>query len=499
MTILPGPTGLAEIRDDILTDIALEGSNAGRTESVEPGSENHVWATGMAASCALIHARIGSGEDAITPLNARGDDLLRWKVAMRLPDVPASAATGKIVLDVSGTSTIPDGQVFTLPNGLRGRVVGTWSGVVDGDEVDVQIDTAGTRGNLGPGEEVTFSNPPVNVSQVAEVSTEQPLTGGFDEETEARLLERVLNRFSNIPGGGNWGLLRELAFNASPAVQQAFVYPALGGPGTSKVVVLKSFDRENHDYTRTLSSTVVSLVKDAVHGALSAGVTVTNDSAAGETTDVAIKVNIPDSTLSGGGGDGWSDIAPWPQLVSQTHVEIDSINADGQFTCDADTTTAPVDGQTRVAWWSPNDMRFHVRTVITSSGSSGAWVITPDAPFVDSRGLTPSVGEYISPAAEHLVDYGSSWLDLLENLGPGENTADAQLLLNGRALRKPTFSRGGPRSGLTSYQLHQLQERHPEIEDIEWSARTVSTPTVPGAVTTAPNVLIPGNFGVYKQ
>lgn len=498
MTLLPGPTGLAEIRDDILTDITLEASAAGRVESVAPGSENHVWATGMAAPCALIHARISSGDDAITPLNARGEDLLRWKRAMRLPDVPASAASGKLVLEVAGTATIPDGQVFTV-EGLRGRVVGTWEGVVDGDEVDVTLDVAGKRGNKPPGTEVSFSNPPTNVSQVAEVSTEKPLTGGFDEETEERLRERVLNRFSNIPGGGNWGLLRELAFNASPAVQQSFVYPALGGPSTTKVVVLKGFDRENHDYTRTLSTTVISLVGDATHAALSAGVTATNDTAAGEATNVAILLTIPDSVQSGGGGDGWSDIAPWPQLVSQTYVQVSSITAAGVITCNADTTTDPVNGQTRVAWWSPNDMRFHVRTVTGHAGSSGAWVLTFDAPFVDTRGLTPLAGEYLSPAAEHLAEYGATWVDLLEKLGPGENTADAQLLLNGRALRKPTFSRGGPRSGLTSFQLHQLQSTHPEIEDIAWSARSLSSPTVPGAVETAPNVLVPGNFGVYKQ
>lgn len=498
MTILPGPTGLAEIRDDILTDITLEASAAGRTESVAPGSENHVWATGMAAPCALIHARIGSGEDAITPLNSRGADLIRWKNALRLPDVPASAATGKIVLEVAGTATIPDGQIFTV-DGLRGHVVGTWAGVTDGDEIDVTLDVTGKNGNKPPKTQVSFSNPPTNVSQVAEVSTEKPLTGGFDEETEDRLRERVLNRFSNIPGGGNWGLLRELAFNASPAVQQSFVYPALGGPSTTKTVILKGFDRENHDYTRTLSSTVIAMVGNAVHGALSAGVTVTNDTAAGTASDVAVLVTLPDSTQSGGGGGGWSDIAPWPQLVSQTHVEIDSITSAGVITCDADTATAPVNGQTRVAWWSPNDMRFHVRTVTETAGSSGAWVLTFDAPFVDTRGLTPTAGEYLSPAAEHLKDYGTTWLDLMEGLGPGENTADAELLLNGRSLRKPTFSRGGPRSGLTSYQLHKMQSEHEEIEDIAWSVRSLSAPAVPAAISDAPNVLIPGNFGVYKQ
>jgi uncharacterized phage protein gp47/JayE len=499
MSLLPGPTGLAEIRDDILTDVLLEADNAGLTVSVGPGSEDYVWATGMAGALMLAHARISSVEDALTPLNATGADLVRFQRARRLPDVGASPGAGKIVLEVSGTDTVADGTVFTLPNGSRGHVVGNWSGVVDRDEVDVLMDDTGRASNAPPGTTVTFLNPPANVSPEATVSSIEPITGGFDAETEARLRERILNGYGNVPGGGNWGHLREIAFNASPAVQMAFVYPAIGGPSTAKTVITQAFDRENYDYSRAISSAAVQIVRDAVHATVSTGFSFPVTTPADQTVDVAVKFTIPDSTLSGGSGEGWTDITPWPQLVSATRVTVTSVTTAGVVTCDADTATAPVNGQTRVAWWSTNDMRFHTRTVTANSGSAGAWVLTLDAPFVDSRGLTPAAGDYLSPGAEHLIEYGETWLKMLETLGPGENTSDSSLIGNGRALRKPTEASGGPASDLNITQLLGFKSAHPEIKDLAWSYRSASAPTVPASVDDAPNILAPAKFGVYKQ
>lgn len=497
MTEVLGPRGgMPEIRDDILTDIVLESAKASITENVGPNSDNWAWGTGMAGSVALCHARLDSNRDAITPLNATGDDLIRHRDALRLPEVTPSRAAGQIVVSITGTSTIPDGTAFTLPNGLRARVVGTFSGISDGAEIDVLVDTPGSRGNLGPGETVTFLNPPVNVEIEARVSGFQPITGGFDEETEARLRERVLNRLGTNPGGGNWGQLRELAFNASPAVQQCYVFPAVAGPSNAKIVPMKGFDRERYDFSRAFPTGALLLVQDAIFGQVSTAVNHKVQASTDEPVDVALQVAIPNSTLAGGSGEGWSDLQPWPVLDGENFVEIDAVSAAGVLTVDASTTVEPIPGQTRVAWWSPNDMRFHVRTITTVGGSAGAWELTPDAPFVDSRGLTPDVGEWISPAAENLADYGATWIDLLERLGCGENTSETSLIANGRALRHP-FSSEGNRASLTMFQLKELMARHSEIEDISYSHRSKSAPTVPATVDDAPNVLTPRNFGVY--
>src|SRR6185503_13077689 len=112
-----GPAAAAEIREEILTDTVLESAKAGITEAVAPGSDNWAWATGHAAVLMMAHARIDGTKSAITPLHATGDDLIRHRDARGLPEVTKSSAAGNIVLTVTGTSTVPDGTVFTYPNG----------------------------------------------------------------------------------------------------------------------------------------------------------------------------------------------------------------------------------------------------------------------------------------------------------------------------------------------------------------------------------------------
>ncbi len=493
--MLFGPQNSAEIRDDGLTDIANEAAKFGLTENIEPGSDNHVWMTGMAGALMFAHARIDSIKSAITPIDATGDDLIRYRDALRLPEVSPSPGAGKLVLTVTGTGAMPDGAVFVYPNGLQGKVVGTWTGVTDGSEVDVVALTTGEKTNLGPGETVRFLNPPLNVGEEARVSGVVPITGGFDAEDEPRMRERVLNRFGHVPGGGNVGQIRELAFNASPAVQQPFVFPAIGGPASAKVVALKKFDRERFDFSRVMPSAGVDLVRDAIHEELGTAFEIVVTSGANQNADVAITVDIPDAVQAGGNGEGWSDLQPWPTLTGpETRIVLTSVSTAGILTVDADTTTAPIAGQTHVAWWSPNDLQFHTRLVTAVSGSAGAWVLTLESPFVDGTGEGPDAGDYLSPAAVNLDAYGATWVGLLEQLGCGENTTEADSLP--RALRHPYQSEAA-RSGLTMFQLKELMSAHAEIVDAAYSYRSATAPTVPASIDDAPNVLTPRHLGIY--
>lgn len=497
MADILGPANMAEIRDDILQDILVEASKDGIVEDVSRDSDNYSFATGMAGACMLIHARIDGAKSACTPFTATGADLLAWQRTFRLPDVPPSRAAGKIRLTVTGTGAVPDGQPGAF-NGQLFKVVGSWSPVIDGSEVDVLLDSPGSAGNAEPGTPVTLLNPPVNVAATAVVSSFEPLRGGFDSESEDRRKERVLNRTGTNAGGGNWGQLRGIALDASPAVQQCFVYPALSGPGTHKVVPLLAFDRKLNSYSRVFPDASLALIRAPIHATYSTAATTITQASADEPVDITLEIQIPNSTASGGNGSGWVDASPWPQLVgSETAAVVTSINAAGVVTLNADTATAPVDGQTRVSWWSPNDMRFHSRTIIGSSGGTSAWVITLDAPFVDSTGQVPEAGHYFSPTAENLEDYGRTWVDeIMGNLGAGENTAVPALIENGRALRHP-FQTNMQQATLTKAQLRTFQQKHPEVIEIDYVYRSLSAPTVPATLAEPPNVLVPRNLGIY--
>ncbi|HEY3494752.1 MAG TPA: baseplate J/gp47 family protein [Polyangiaceae bacterium] len=496
MAEVAGARSMAEIRDDILTDIVLESAKAGLEPNVGPGSDEYILATGVAGACMMLHARIDGTKSACTPITAVGEDLVRHKEALKVPDAPPSRAAGKIRLTITGTATIPDGQPGTLPNGWRGAVVGTWVSVVNGDEVDFRVDQAGSQGNARAGTVVTLLGAPTNVSQEASVSAFEPITGGFDEETEGRLRERVLNAEANT-GGGSWVQLRQIALDTSPAAQQVFVFPTMGGPGQQKVVVLKRFDRDALSFSRAFPSSTLDVIRAAIHADVSTGVTTKVQASADSATDVTLTVALPESSLAGGSGEGWLDVAPWPLLTgAETRCPVVSVGPTGIVTLDADTAVSPIPGQTRVAWWSPRDMRFHVRTVITVGGATTAWALTPDTPWIDETGQGPVAGHYMCPAAANMDAYSETWVSLFESLGCGENTADSQLTFNGRGLRHPFIS-DTQKPSLTSTFLKELQGAHAEIEDVAFKYRSQTTPAVPGAIADPPNVLVPRHFAIY--
>lgn len=492
------PGSASEIRDDLLADYRLEAAKYqvdGSLATVAPGTDNYRFFTAVANAGLLQYGNISTIRPAITPLNATGDDLENWRIALGLPVVQDSPAAGKITVTVSGGGdvTFPDGQQFLLPNGFRGKVSGTQPGIADQDDVNVVLIDSGSDGNAESGTQVRWVNPPFNVATVAVVSVNGPLDGGFDEETEARKRDRVLNRLQNTPSGGNWGHLREIAFDALPSVQLPFVYPALGGPSSDKLIVLKAFDRKRSDYHRAMQQGAVQIVRDAVHAELSTGDEHVIGTGNEEPCDITLALSLPASSLSGGNGLGWIDQRPWPPAGSGDHVTVVSTSDALNVTVSAATATAPIAGQTHITWWAPGDMKPRTSLVIAVSGSSGAWSCQLDQPFVDDFGNAVAAGDFISPAAAGIEKYGSTFLDLMEVLGAGENTTDVNRLP--RSARHP-FIGDGPDIGITNTFATKFLRANPEIVDGELSYLPTPTPSVPGSVSANPNVLTPRHFGI---
>lgn len=496
------PETAEEIRDQILTDMRLEMRNGGLTDpeaSVTPESDNYIWATAQANCGLLQYAAIGQVRPSITPLFAREGDLERWRLALRLPVVQPSGASGKVTVTVNGgaTITVTANQQFVLPNGLRGIVPTTHVGVSDGSDVSVQMIDPGTRSNADADTTIRWVNPPFNLATQGRVSRNRPLTGGYDAESDARKRERVLNRLGNSPGGGNVGQLREIAFNALASVQACYVHPALGGPSSCKVVILKAYDRKRNDFSRAFDSSAATFVKNKIQEQTLEGADVVVTTAADESLDVALALELPASSLAGGNGTGWLDAVPWPAPATPTRVRVTAVASSRQFTVDAVTAVAPIPGVTRLAWWSPQDCRFRVGLVTDQTGGSGAWVVTVQDPFVDSTNATIAVGDYVSPAAQNLEAYADSYLTLLEGLASGENTADANRLP--RAQRNPTVADGGAESGIGTSFEGQMTRRHFEMSDCEIAYANLTAPTVPASVDDPPNVLVPRHLGIYPQ
>jgi len=501
MPLLPGeifiPRNAAEIRDDILTDIRLEAIAQGvPNPPVEPGSDWHVFATAMANVALIQYANIRISEDNGDVLSATGPELDAIRDAYGLAVVPATPATGRVVVAVLGPVTLVDGLQFVLPNGLLGKVSGTQLAVTSGTEISVVTIGKGADANLAADEVVRWVSPPVSLESEAKVSFNEPLTGGADEESDARKRDRILNRLRNVPAGGNWGFMIETALNSLATLQYAFIYPALGGPASVKVAVVKDVDPDNLDFSRQLGSGATAIVRGGIHDEMPSPMEIVVQSVADESADVGIQLQLPDAAAAGGNGLGWKDAAPWPPLVGGDAGRVSiAINTAAIFRVTAVTATSPVAGQTHIVIWSDVDQKFNERLITAVAGGSGAWDLTLDAPAVDSQNSFIAVGAYIGPSAVNSENYGDTWGTVARGLGPGENTADVNRVP--RSLRHP-FVEDEWNSSLTIKQLKTLIDAHEEIIDAEWSFRSLTTPTVPASVSSAPNILRPRHFGIYS-
>jgi len=498
------PASAAEIRDDFLTDVRLEARKYADEDQVDritrPGTDWYILATAVGNLGLLQYSNIARADANANILTATGDSLDAFREALGLPPVNASPATGRIVITTQPTAAVANfnNDQLVLPNGKRAKVDGVHVGIANQGEVPVITIDVGADCNLAAGNVVRFVSPPLNCKTEAKVSVNAPLTGAVDTETDERKRDRILNRLRNIPAGGNWGYAIEQAMSALATVQYAFVYPALGGPGSSKVTLVKDFDYDNFDFTRTLSSQATSIVRDALHATMPDEMEIVVSSVFAQSANAAIAVSLPSAASAGGNGKGWIDPVPWPPLeFGATHYEITAISSDGtQITVDATTAVSPVAGQTHISWWSAVDCKFSTRLVTAVAGGFGAWVLTLDNGLFDHNNTTAQVNEYISPAAVNIAEYGKTWMNSLRKLGPGENTGDAARLP--RALRRPFISEGAWVSDLTIQQLLDMKNAHAEITDAAWSYQSATTPGLPGNVASDPLIFVPNHFGVYK-
>jgi len=498
-----------ELRDRFLRDARLGALDAGLAEPpTQPGSDWHLLSIATGNAALLSYANVNAAETAHSVLDAEGEDLDRIRNAEGLPVVEPRGSSGKIVVTIAGPTTIPSGTLFTLPNGLSGRTVGNVTNPADRAEIDAETVDAGTKTNLAGGATVRFVSPPANVATDALVSQAFPLRGGTDAETDARKRERILNARRNRPGGGNWGQLRQWALDIVGSVQDAYVMPALGGPGSAKVVPVRRYDEEFGDYSRVMGDVELQAVRSYIQSKMSIPQEIVVQFAADEAVDVTIKVTLPDSSLSGGNGRGWTDAAPWPPLASGDAAAITTVTSNDQITVDAATATSPIAGLTHVAWWSSVDRKFQTRLVTAVGGSAGAWVLTLESPLLDESGSGPLPGEYISPAAFNLEAYGTQWMKLLGLFGPGQNTTDSGRLP--RASRHPYVTDEDP-IGITNTTLAQwsnglrnpdtgeeILPPFPEITAFSQNYASVTAPTVPSSVADPPKILVPRHFALYQ-
>ena len=490
---LPGliyvPQTAEELRDQFLRDVRLQYIALGvANPPVQPGSEWYIRATAYANAMLGLYANQEIAANDTTELLAQGDALDAIREAMGLPEVGAAPASGKLIVSIiTGSVLISEGTEFVLPNGTIGRVSASKL-CSDGDTIDVITNDTGENANAAAGTIARWKAPPINVEATAEVDVDG-LTGGVDAESDARKRERILNRRRYVPGGGNWGMARELALNSTGTVQSAFVYPALGGPSSLKVVVTKAMQLTGtKDFSREIGASTLDVVSNAVLAEYPIGAEVVVQSATDEDVSVGLQVKARD--------ENWIDqstVFPAIEAGDNGRVTVSAVTDSQNITVSAVQSTSPVAGQ-RILWWSPENREFVKAGIVSVSGSAGAWVLQLDTPLTSGTN-TVATGDFISPAAKNANAYAATWLAQMNLLGPGENSSDGNIVP--RSNRHP-YINDEWHSDLSSKQITELQSTHPELSDVAFAYRSKSTPTVPANRADAPNVLRLLHFGIYR-
>lgn len=144
----------------------------------------------------------------------------------------ATAAVGNVV--VKGNGTIPVGTLFQTESGISFTTTTTTTTAVKNEAtIPVQCTEAGTVGNVGAN---TVTVIPMSIPGITSVTNPEPMTDGFDQESDDDLYERFHFHVTQPAISGNCNDYIEWASSIA-GVGHVKVLPIWNGPGTVKVLV----------------------------------------------------------------------------------------------------------------------------------------------------------------------------------------------------------------------------------------------------------------------
>jgi len=467
--------------------------------NVTPGSDWYVWAQAIANELEVVEANAIIKSDAQMPDSSEGDDLYRICAIYGLSLQPAAGSSGPGTLTSSASVTIATGEELLDSAGLRYRLV-TGGTFASGDSLSIEAVDTGIATNHEEDDVLRWQNTPAFANEKVLIGV-GGLVNGHDAEDDEGLRARLYAVLQTPPRSGNWEHVAEIAEASSPAVQKAFVYPAVQGPATVHVAVASvttATSKERDVTASTMSATVVPYVQ----GQIPEHVYVVTTTVANAPTRIAISLSIPDAPTASppGPGGGWLDGAPWPD-VGASGVGCRVTTATSSTVLIVDAVGSPTIGVSRISWLSSADWKVRSSRVIAVSGTTGAYTITLDTPLT---GIV--AGDHIWPACVKGQTYADAVITSFAAMGPGEKTANVTALVRG--FRRPRQEVSWPYS-LGPQMIRELVHSQSEIAFAQFLYRTDGTgllagssgslaPQVPGALADPPNIFTPSVIGFYR-
>lgn len=469
--------------------------------NVGPTSDFDGVLTALANEMAMVHAnQIVSIQD--MDWTTAGEEALN-RVAGPVFDTypqPAEGSVGSIVLDASATTSVVTDLELTDEQGQRFKVLvgGTYS---NGMWVPIKAIDTGYSTNHEAGDVLTWSSAPPFCSDRVKVAP-GGLVNGTDGGDVENVRQRMFSKLRNPPGSGNDEDVAEAIEKSHGSVQKAFVYPAVQGPSTCDAAAVAAPTETNKSrkiLAVTMSGTVVPYAQGKLARQGDLNVTTVDD----VPTDVSFGISIPNAPTanSPGKGGGWKNGTLWPAPdgVTKVSCKVTAVTSDSEFTVDA--IAPPTRDVTRIAWLSPYTWKLHQAVVTHFTGSSGAYAIVVDTPFV---GITTDC--FIWPDCENAQAYVDAVLAAYAVMGPGEKTNNVSALRRG--YRHPQTDMAWP-SSLGPHLLNALTATRGEVAAAGFLYRTDGTttvtgsagsiyPQVPAALSDPPKIFIPRHIGFYR-
>lgn len=500
----------SEVLNQILADLRFGFTVNGLVVNVKPDSEHFIRAKAVAdrVSVALANNQIASND--INPLKAEEDALEALAGVFGVTRRGASKASGQVIVSVTnGPVTIPAG--FRCSSGAGNEYeVQTAVLIDDGEAIEVISIGTGTIQNIpfaNPAPIVTWNS--AAIGQLAQTATVDigGIDGGAPEDTDEVLRARLIDRLSNPQVGGNIAQVRQFAEDATAAVEKAFAYSAVQGPGSYDIAVTKVGG------DRTLSTANLNLVTNNVLANMPGHAQLNVTSVQAELVNLIIDISTPLPVNAGGAGGGFRDAIPYPsdlEVGANVFAEITGLSGN-TLTVNSTTPDAPQAGQ-RFGIWNPlggpdGEGEMVEFTILTVGGVSGAYIITIDTNQSGSLAFA-TTGMFLSVGCERLVDYAETFRAAMALLGPGEKTDNSAIVPRGR--RQPVSGIVFPQK-ITAVQLCTLTDpdaNFPEVQDLIYQSRHADgtqfsgtgtftelvEPSLPPTTADAPRILVLQNL-----
>ncbi|AUI66709.1 MULTISPECIES: baseplate J/gp47 family protein [Glaesserella] len=227
---------LNEIRQAILRDVVSFQPDA----DISVDSDNYARASSLAAAAEGLYAHQKWIIKQFFPDTADTEFLEKHAALRGIRRRQATYASG-LGLQIFGQvgSVIKSGAQVVTDDGRFYEIINEGR-ISSNDSLVLRVKalSTGAKYNIIQPQNANFMSAPVGVKTSCVL---RDIVGGTDAETDASLLERLLNRIRRPPAGGNRYDYKEWALDVD-GVEAAFVYPLRRGLGTVDIAVTSNGD-----------------------------------------------------------------------------------------------------------------------------------------------------------------------------------------------------------------------------------------------------------------